>query len=354
MTGFRLDHDRRTPVEVRVEKEVRAVASVEQLKNENIQHIRRLFYKRYEPWTRPDLAKASGLSMGGTTNILRILLERKEVLYLGDAPSTGGRKSKLYGLNPDFAHVGAVLLSHRDEMFSVVAVSTDLSGKVILRQQEDTEKAPDFEMLASMVRTLFESDRLLKCFVVSFPGIVSSDGVATSSDFPGLGGLNIRKKLEAVLNVPVEVENDVNLAVVAYGRTHPACENLAILYQPKHDPAGVGLWIHGRLHRGREGLAGEIGRIERNAQMKLLASDPKSLVRMQIDILNCLLAPDRIAWSCPMLEDGVDFSMDNAVPEVNGPVLERVKDLETLTRQGAEILGKEELLSLPFKTQGKL
>lgn len=292
--------------------------------------------------------------MGGTTNILRILLERKEICYLGDAPSTGGRKSKLYGLNPDFAHVGAVLLSHRDDSFSIVSISTDLNGNVILRRQKDTEKAPGFELLASEARTLFEGDRLLKCFVVSFPGIVSSDGVATSSDFPGLGGLNIRKKLEAVLPVPVEVENDVNLAVVAYGRAHPECENLAILYQPKHDPAGVGLWIHGRLHRGREGLAGEIGRIERDAQMKLLTSDPKSLVRMQIDILNCLLAPDRIAWSCPVLPDDVDFSTENAVPEVTGPALDRVEDLETLTRRGAEILGKEKLLSLPFKTQSKL
>lgn len=322
------------------------MASVEQLKNENIQHIRQLFYRRYEPWTRPGLAKASGLSMGGTTNILRMLLERKEVCYLGDAPSTGGRKSKLYGLNPDFAHVGVILLSHRGDVFSMVAISTDLSGKIVSRKQQDTAEAPGVESLLSVAKELFVSDRLLKCLVVSFPGIVSSDGVATSSDFPGMGGLNIRKRLEEKLSIPVEIENDVNLAVVAYGRIHPECENLAILYQPKHDPAGVGLLIQGRLHRGREGLAGEIGRIEREEQLRLLASDPKRLVQMQIDMLNCLLAPERIAWSCPRLPDDADFSTEDAVPEVTGPVLERVEDLETLTRYGAEIRGKEMLLSL--------
>lgn len=320
------------------------MASAEQLKTENVQHIRRLFYERREPWTRPDLAKAAGLSMGGTTNVLRVLMERKEVLYLGDSPSTGGRKSKLYGLNPDWAHVGVMMLTHRGDNFSIREIGRNLKGETVYIRRMEMANVNSAKAVTDAACDLAHYDAGLKCLVVSFPGIVAEDGTAVSSDFPGLAGMNMGKRLKESLYRPVRIENDVNLAAVAYGRLHPECENLAVLYQPKHDPAGVGLLVHGRLLRGREGVAGEIGRIEREDQMALLASDPKRLVRLQIDIINCLLAPDRIAWSCPVLADDVDFSAENAVPEAAAPVLERYENWEELSIQGAEILGREMLL----------
>ncbi len=321
------------------------MANTEQLKAENIRTVRSLFYGQAEPWTRPDLAEASGLSMGGTTNILHILMDREEVIYLGDAPSTGGRKSKLYGLNPDFAHIGTILLSHANDLFSIVTASIDLTGRVISRRQLDIPNPTGFELLSEAAQDLCHSDPLVRCLVISFPGIVSPEGAATSSDFPGLTGINIRERLEEILSFPVMIENDVNLAAIAYARKHPECENLAVLYQPNHDPAGVGIMIQGRLYRGRGGLAGEIGRIETDAQLSLLQSDPGRLLQIQLAALNCLLAPERIAWYCPML-DHTDFTGFPSVPEMAGPLLEHIDDLEKLTRYGAELCGRKLLLRL--------
>lgn len=320
------------------------MANIEQLKSENLQQIRSLFYQQNDPWTRPDLAKASGLSMGGTTNILKVLLEQNEIQYLGDAPSTGGRKSKLYKLNPDYANMGTMLLSHTDELYSISVASIDLAGKIVFHQQKTISDATGFNVLREMVLTLKKQDPLLKCLVVSFPGMVSVEGIARSSDFPGLAGMNIRERLEELLGVPVQIENDVNLAAVGYHHMHPESENLAVLYQPKHDPAGVGIVINGHLYQGGNGLAGEIGRMEKNRQLALLASDPKQLVQLQLDLLRCLLAPDRMGWSCSMLKE-IHLPEDGFSVEVEEPVVERIDDLEGLIRLGAEMFGREILLN---------
>lgn len=325
------------------------MANIEQLKEKNIQQIRSLFYQTDTPWTRPELAKASSFSMGGIANILQYLIKKGEVRHAGEAPSTGGRKSKLYELNPDFAHIGTILLQHQNNIFSIIAISTNLTGTVVYRHQENVDSTEGFSTLFNTALELLTSDPHLKCLVIGFPGIVSSDGTAVSSDFPGFTGTNLKKEIEDLIFIPVRVENDVNLAVMAYARKYPSCKDLAVLYQPEHDPAGVGMVINGALHRGLNGFAGEIGRIESDKQLSLLASDPKELIHMQIETLTYLLAPQRIAWYCPMLKDSENFidkeENKDMSPKGNGPVLERIDDLESLIRTGAEVLGKEVLLN---------
>lgn len=338
------------------------MANIEQLKEKNIQHVRSLFYKTDTPWTRPDLAKSSSLSMGGIANILQMLIEKGEVRHVGEAPSTGGRKSKLYGLNPDFAHIGTILLQHQDNIFSIIAISTNLTGTVVYRHQENIDSTEGFSTLFNTALELLTSDPHLKCLVISFPGIVSPDGTTLSSDFPGFAGSRLKEKIEELLFIPVRIENDVNLAAIGYGQAYPKCRNLAVLYQPKHDPAGVGLLINGALYQGLNGLAGEIGRIEKDKQLDMLASDPERLLHMQIEALTSIVAPERIAWYCPGLKGTDDFKdqkdtddfkdqkenqdEQNKTPQIVAPVIEHIEDLESFIRTGAEVLGKKMLLDM--------
>ena len=80
-----------------------------ELKIENIRSVRECFYNR-SVQTKNELSEASGLSLAAVTNILQHMCSTGEIRYTQDAQSTGGRKSKIYELNPDYHHIGAVML----------------------------------------------------------------------------------------------------------------------------------------------------------------------------------------------------------------------------------------------------
>lgn len=326
------------------------MAAVRDLKKDNIRSVRACFYRNFRPWTRPELAADAGLSMAGTENILKLLTDRGEIRYSGDAPSTGGRCSKQYTLVPDYAHIGMMFLSHRGHRYIVSVSSSDLSGKEVFRKQISAPSAgiPELE---DALRTLLEADPAAACLQVSIPGIVSPDGAVKSNDFPLLSDPGLRQTLERMTGLPVSMENDVNLAAAGYGRLRPECRSLAVLYQPDEDPAGAGILINGKILHGRSGFAGEIGRLCRADQLRLLKENPSDLIALQIALLTCTVAPDRIAWCCPLLTGPVRpeaFSVFRDIPPDMRPVLEKIGDLNALSRAGADLLGRETLLDHTF------
>lgn len=92
------------------------LTKITELKSDNIHSVRICFYNG-EIWTKNDLAKHTGLSLAATTNILQLLLKDDEIKLIGEAQSTGGRKSKQYILNKDYYHLGNVSLK---EMLNII------------------------------------------------------------------------------------------------------------------------------------------------------------------------------------------------------------------------------------------
>ena len=93
------------------------------------------------------------------------------------------------------------------------------------------------------------------------PGLVDRESATVVALAPGLKGwfdVPAGRILADALDVPVEVENDVNLAVLGEhwqgaARGHDTCA-----YVDVGTGIGAGLLIEGRLHRGHHLMAGEI------------------------------------------------------------------------------------------------
>ena len=66
------------------------------------------------------------------------------------------------------------------------------------------------------------------------------------------------------LNRPVYSENDVNLAALGEASVGAGRDRSTVLHVRLEHGTGAGLGIGGRLHRGRTGLAGEIGHLHEN------------------------------------------------------------------------------------------
>ena len=96
--------------------------------------------------------------------------------------------------------------------------------------------------------------------VVGVPGVIeaASHRVTLADNVPGLAGLPLGEELEARLAVPVQVENDINLAAVGeqWRGVAGGVDDFAFL--TIGTGLGAGLVLHGELHRGRHGAAGEV------------------------------------------------------------------------------------------------
>jgi glucokinase len=97
---------------------------------------------------------------------------------------------------------------------------------------------------------------------VGAAGLVGDGGVVrTAPNLPGVVGLELGARLEAVLGRPVVVENDATCAMVAEHRAGAAAGFDHACLVTLGTGIGGGLIIDGRLVRGAGGLAGEPGHV---------------------------------------------------------------------------------------------
>jgi predicted NBD/HSP70 family sugar kinase len=85
--------------------------------------------------------------------------------------------------------------------------------------------------------------------------------VGSSSILPGWIGMTAETEMRRRLDIPVMVDNDANLgalAEAAFGAGRAAGD---LIYLKVSSGIGAGLILNGRLYRGSQGLAGELGHV---------------------------------------------------------------------------------------------
>jgi predicted NBD/HSP70 family sugar kinase len=143
----------------------------------------------------------------------------------------------------------------------------DLRGNVRARQDIEIPGAPVeavVDAAAELRGRLIGAGDLpaeaLDGAVAGVPGVIEapSGRVGLAGNIPGLEGLAIGAALQERLGVPVTVENDVSLAAVGehWRGVGQGVEDFAFL--SVGTGLGAGLVLHGELHRGHHGAAGEV------------------------------------------------------------------------------------------------
>lgn len=119
-------------------------------------------------------------------------------------------------------------------------------------------------MLAELERRgaelIRESARPVERCGVSFGGPVDFRRQrVTSVHTPGWEDFALAKWVERTLGVPCIVDNDANAGALGEARFGAARGDESMMYVTLSTGIGSGIVCHGRLHRGRDGMAGEIG-----------------------------------------------------------------------------------------------
>ena len=214
--------------------------------------------------TRPKISNETGLSRTLITKHVEMGLNLG-ILDEGKlAKSTGGRAPRLLQFNKNR---GFLLLAELGASGMAIAIS-DLLGN----PQQIFEVSIDISQGAQTVLTEVEKvfDSLLKDsngnlwgIGIGLPGPVEfATGVPMSPPImPGWDKYNVRTRFSAKYEVPVWVDNDVNLMALGESTNNSDAKQQELIYIKIGSGVGAGIICRGALHRGAQGCAGDIGHI---------------------------------------------------------------------------------------------
>jgi predicted NBD/HSP70 family sugar kinase len=219
--------------------------------------------------TRSDLGKLSGL---GRSIVSQRVEEAIELGLLEEAEfgvSSGGRVPR----NLRFKYeIGTFVVVEFGAQNLGVAI-TDLSGKILESKHEnwDISTGPEKSLnrAVTIAKALKKTSGLPSSWavIVGVPGPVEfeSGKPVAPPIMPGWNGFDIKNFMSAAFGSPCWVDNDVNLmalgemAVLRTADQNGADENL--LFVKVGSGIGAGIVSGGKVHRGANGSAGDIGHV---------------------------------------------------------------------------------------------
>ncbi|MCX4962736.1 ROK family transcriptional regulator [Streptomyces virginiae] len=214
------------------------------------------------PLSRTRIGHLTGLSKPTASQLLARLEAVGLVVATGTDGGRPGPSAQLYAINPRAAYVGGLDVTPE----RVLAAVADLTGTVVATHEVPYTEGADAvdqvtEALGGAVKAAGLTRTDLRRVVIGTPGAFDpqTGRLRYASHLPGWHSPTLLEELAAALPMPVEYENDVNLAAVAEQRLGAARghEDFVLLWN--EEGLGAALVLGGRLHRGWTGGAGEVG-----------------------------------------------------------------------------------------------
>jgi len=214
------------------------------------------------PISRAEISRRAGISKPTVSLALQSLLA-SGLVREAERPPDGPGYGAVY-FEP-VAEAALVLGLDIGARFLRGAVS-DLGGTIRARQDVElavADAADAVEASARLQAALLaaaglESERV-DSVVVGVPGVVTADGtLRLAENVAGLEGRRFAEELRAALDLPVTLENDINLAALGERWQGVARGVADFVFLSVGTGMGAGLVLGGELHRGRNGAAGEI------------------------------------------------------------------------------------------------
>ena len=218
--------------------------------------------RKKEPVSRAQIAKELQLSRSTVSQIVDWLLQNGLVFEAEmeeTAGKAGGRPGQMLRYNAVSSYLIGLDLTHE----RTTACLSDLRGKILLK--EETAPPAGAEDVHAAVRHLLESAGIppekVSRISISLPGSVNAEGKVLRCSRLRWRNYDLKKELSAWYGAPIDINNDVNLALIGEQRFGKGrnCGNLVYLHLG--EGIGCGILCNGQLVAGHSFMAGEIGRM---------------------------------------------------------------------------------------------
>jgi len=220
--------------------------------------------RRHRSLSRADIAKRSGLSEASVSRTVLQLIKEHLVSEQGIARTTGGRPAVLLQLDDHQRRSIGVDIHGWETRVSVAT----LSGRIIENSYFKTPADPmkTLDVVNQHVEQLRERipDGGLDGVGVSCRGLVNTrTGVVERGNDPAWWRIPAREYLEARLDIPAHIENNVRAA--ALGEYHYGSPDVqdahCLLFVMLDEGIGVSLILKGEIFYGQHMSAGEFGQM---------------------------------------------------------------------------------------------
>ncbi|MFM9277582.1 ROK family protein [Paenibacillus jiagnxiensis] len=265
------------------------------MKEINLNNVRQVM-KRVETATKPQLAKLTNLSVVTVNSLVKELHDLGELFEDEIVPSNGGRPALTYRYNYDFSLALVIYIKEKQEQELVSVTVVNLEDHILVKEEHLMpvfDRQHFYEIIGHFL-TLYPS---IKVIGIGIPG-QAVNGEITVTSHQELTGVRMIEEIESQFGLPVMVENDVNAAVIGYCAQQDLDDEQIVLgiYFPTKYPPGMGIYLDGKIVKGKNGMAGEIKflpmDLDWNGGMDKMTFAGK--VCQIIQTVNAVLAPDKI------------------------------------------------------------
>ena len=216
------------------------------------------------PLSRSQLGELTGLSKPTAAQLLHRLADVGLVITSGNTHGSPGPPAQLYAINPDAAYVAGLDVTPT----RVLAAVADIAGRTIGHYELRTPRRAGPDAVSHVLQALegaaasagVPRTRLHRV-VIGTPGAFepANHRLRYARHLPGWHEPHLLERLSASVGVPLDVDNDVNLAATAEMRSGCArgVDDFVLLWAD--EGLGAAIVIDGRVHGGATGGAGEVG-----------------------------------------------------------------------------------------------
>jgi glucokinase-like ROK family protein len=218
--------------------------------------------------SRSELVERTGLGRAIVAQRVGELVDRGLAVEGDPGPSTGGRPPRQLTFRADAGHLLVADLGAT----SIDVALTTLDGRILGHHDEPAEIEAGPEAGLGRAEELF--DQLLAT-TPTVPGRLWGIGIAVPGPvefatgrpisppiMPGWDGYPIRERFASRHAAPVWVDNDVNVLALGESRSGVAAGHDDVVVVKIGTGIGAGIITGGRLHRGAQGSAGDVGHIQ--------------------------------------------------------------------------------------------
>src|SRR5690242_50951 len=215
------------------------------------------------PLSRTTLGHLTGLSKPTASQLLARLEAANLVRASGTTAGRPGPNAQLYEINGNAAYVAGLDVTPA-RIRSAIA---DLTGKVVGRYELPTPGRSAKGTVERVIKAIegaageagLNRANLHRVSIGTPGGFDPTTGrLRYATHLPGWHAPHLLEELAAAIAVPLEVENDVNLAAVAERQVGHAQESDNFVLLWGEEGIGAAIVVNGRLHRGATGGAGEV------------------------------------------------------------------------------------------------
>lgn len=219
--------------------------------------------RRRGPSSRAELARELGLTKSTVSSLTQELIH-EGLLSEGTPQLSGtGRPGILLELRPQGALALGVELGVKNTVVIVLDLLSQTQQLLEWPEASDTPLPQRLEHIARQIQQHIPRREHFLGLGLTVPGVVRDDQTLIYAPGPGWRDAQPAKQLEALLGLPVIVQNDANAS--ALGETFWGEGHSPLAYIMLGTGLGTGLVVEGQVYRGRYGAAGELGHWKNHA-----------------------------------------------------------------------------------------